>query len=379
MNIKNRFLIYLFLLFLPSTMPLHGCKTQENPGIENRGYLWLGLVAPLSGPLSSMGEYLLSGAQMAVDEANTRGGVRGRPVKLLIEDENDAKIPASSRLARDPRVLIIIGHLLERKFESARLMYQKAELPVLLPALSDENASMSDQNLFFRLSASNKDQARALARYSRKELELTRVYIIMEDSDQGRLLASAFQEAFKKTVTSLTMPDTPEGLETLISSLKSSKPEAVFLALPGVQAVCVSKALHDKNIQTILLGTDSLVFADTLNFINKFASRILLSLPYKLTGQTGAMKDFNEIYQSRYHQPPNRLAITGYDSVGLALKAIAQAGDSPRAIKDYLNSLNSAQNAFTGVAGDYFFNEKGRGGGPIFVVRLNEELLNSAP
>lgn len=356
-----------------------GCSNSETPTVEKRGYIYLGLVAPMTGPLSPMGEHLIKGAQIAVDLVNEAGGVKNRPVKLTLEDEADLDIPDHQRLARDPRTSVLIGHLLEQRFEPVRTLYQQAGIPVILPVLSGDNVSFSNGNTFFRLSASDQDQTAALAEYSRQELKPNRACVVHENSEHGRSLAQAFQKSFERNLDLLVMPDSSAGLKELTDKIKTIGPEAVFLAVTGPQAVSLAKALHEQDLKPILMGTRDLALTDVLWFMNKFSPRTLISLSYQAREPTEKMILFTDKFQAKHHQSPNWVAIAGFDAVGLALSAVEAAGDDPSAVRAYLTSLDSPRKAYQGAAGGYYFKEGGQGIGPIYITELNSELLNRAP
>ncbi|MBW2085271.1 MAG: amino acid ABC transporter substrate-binding protein, partial [Deltaproteobacteria bacterium] len=232
MNISQKktgpaFLILVFLLVC-----LAGCEKAQTPALKNRGYIYLGLVAPQSGPLKPYGENLIRGAQMAIDAVNAAGGIKGRPVKLRLEDEAQiADMPGSRRLARDPRVHVVIGHLLEHAFAASRPMYLKANLPVLLPVLSGDDISLSDKGLFFRLMTSDSAQAEALAEYAIGTLKMRRLLVIHEDSDYGRSLAQSFARALKQkktaSIKAIVFSNPEASREKLMIQATVSRPEAV--------------------------------------------------------------------------------------------------------------------------------------------------------
>ncbi|MBW2621771.1 MAG: amino acid ABC transporter substrate-binding protein, partial [Deltaproteobacteria bacterium] len=171
MGINSLRFYTLSLGILCLLIALIGCGNNEIPALENRGYVYIGLVIPRSGPLAEYGETIIRGAHLAVEAINEKGGVRSRPIKLLIRDEMDYKSdPGFGGLPKDPRVSVIIGHLLESAFQAARVPYLQSRHPVLLPFLSGDDVSRSGSGLFFRLIASDSAQARALAWFPRDTL-----------------------------------------------------------------------------------------------------------------------------------------------------------------------------------------------------------------
>ncbi len=381
-NRKIKYIIIFFIVFF--IISLAGCGRTEHSSLKKEGYLYLGLVVPLSGPLRPMGESVIRGAQLAVDAANTAGGIKGRPVKLRIEDETRiTDMPDSQRLARDPRVVLIIGHLLESAFEASRRLYLESGLPVLLPFLSGDEVSLSDRGLFFRLMASDSAQAEALANYAAGTMKMRRFLIVRDGSAYGSSLSQAFMKAMKRykkvsLKTIVYMDSTKRALASLREAA-ANKPEGVFLALDGRLAVSIVKTLSDQDARIVFLGTHALAFSDTAGFLSTLASHVFFSLPFDYRDNAPAGEKFTKAFKSCYHMLPNWLAVMANDAVNLGLEALAAAGDRPDRIREHLKSLDNPGKAFQGLAGNYYFGSKGRGIKPVFVTRLKPWLLNRLP
>ena len=145
-----------------------GCDDSSAPQpVEKTGYLYIGLVAPQSGPLEHLGRSLIRGAEMAVEAANAGRTASRRPVKLLIEDEAAlAKIPDKKRLANDPRVAIVAGHMMEKTLEQSANLYLSSGRPVLLPVISSDDAVALGRGWFYPMMPLDSEQAAALGRYA---------------------------------------------------------------------------------------------------------------------------------------------------------------------------------------------------------------------
>lgn len=353
---------------------LFGCAAEESPPPPRKGYLYLGLVLPQKGPLAALGRSLERGARMAVEAANARGGVRGRPVGLLVEDEiSGASRPARKRLARDPRVLVLIGHLLENALEAARPVYLRAGRPVLLPVLSADEVAATGKGLFFRLMPSDTAQARALGEYCAGELKARRVLVLKDPSVYGQVLAQAFVQGLGPEV------QVEQAVYPAAAQAGQARPEAVFLALSRREAVSAAQALSAAGLKTTLLGVHALAWADTVGFLKRYSARTFLSLPFGPEARTPQAEKFAADFQARYNRTPDWLAALAFDAAGLALAAIEEVGDRPEEIRAYLAGLNRPARAYQGLAGEYYFEAPGRGVGPVFIVRAGPALVSRLP
>ena len=105
----------LFYMFIGDT-------PQPASPIEKTGYLYVGLVAPSSGPAVEYGRAMIRGAEMAAEDFNASHRDGQRPVKLIFENEA-ALESGSPQLVRDNRVAMVVGHLTERSLAAVRDEY----------------------------------------------------------------------------------------------------------------------------------------------------------------------------------------------------------------------------------------------------------------
>ena len=360
------------------------CQKDEIPPLKNRGYIYFGLVVPRSGPLVKNGEAIVRGAELAVEAINKTGGIKTRPVKLLIRDEMEYKTdPGFGGLANDPRVTMTIGHLLERAFEPARALYLRAKHPVLLPFLSGDDVSRSGSGLFFRLLSSDSDQIRGLAEYAHDSLKADSYLVVHSQSEYSLKLAREFAEFAgveqSAIVKSVEAPEKTADVRGLMSIMKKMKPDIVFLAVNGRLAVSILKVIAESKIKTTVMGTQVLGSADVVSFLTHLSLSAYLSLPKNRNKIDPDSEKFYENYQARYRLAPNWLAVLARDAVYLAREAVNRAGDRPEMVRNYLTSLDNTEKAFQGLSGSLHFEPEGQGIRPVTIVKVTPALINNLP
>lgn len=364
-------------------MTLMACTTESPaPAPREAGYRYIGLIVPQNGPLAPLGESLKIGAEMAVAAANAPLDKHQRPFRLLVEDET-ATIPDASRLAADPRVLIMVGHTTERSLETMTRLYLKTGRPVLLPMIADDRAMELGEGLFYRVGPSYADQAQALARYALDRLAAKTAAVVRHDSRFSRLLSETFIQTWKSAdrqeVREIVSPGTPSSGNPWWAPLVEYKPDVTFLALPTIPAVEVIQALNGAKVKTNFLGSLALAHADVVALMARQSSPAFLSLPLPLDETREDRAAFLKQFDSQHHHPPDWGTVLGYDTTRLALAALAQAGDNPEAVKPFLDQLSSPQQAYRGLVGDYWFRAKGQGQAPVNVVPVNSALMDRVP
>jgi len=361
---------------------VRGLRPAPPPPPEKKGPLYIGLAAPQSGPLKNIGQSLVIGGETAVaaaaEEART-----DRPFKLLIEDEAAAGgLPDKKRLAGDPRLAMVVGHLTEGGLEKARPLYLQSARPLLLPVLSGDGAATAGQGWFYQLMPSDSMQAEALAGFARSRLQARRGLVIREDSESGRLLAEAFAKAFQTGEAKVEIkvyPDNPEELLESATFAAEFKPEAVFLAVHGRPAVFLAQALVQAGWKTTLLGTHALALSDIIPLLERLSEKTFVSLPFDPFNPNQKLAEFTKTFQEEHHRFPDWLTVQSFDAVSLAVQALVKAGDQPEAVKNYLDGINGPGQAYHGLTGDYYFKDGGRGVRPVYIVRADQSLLGRVP
>ena len=103
----------------------------------------IGMIVPMTGPIAESGRYAIQGAKLAIEEINKAGGVLGRPLELVIEDDqstNPSTILAFTKLVGDKDIVAFLGPTRSTQIQSIAPSVQEAENPVMIgstdPALT---------------------------------------------------------------------------------------------------------------------------------------------------------------------------------------------------------------------------------------------------
>ena len=102
----------------------------------------VGVAAPLSGPRRPSGEMLVRALRLKAEKINAAGGVRGRRIELLVQDDEgtaEGARQAAVKLTADRRVLAVIGHYDSEPAAAAVPVYTHAHVPAFLPSIGDSD------------------------------------------------------------------------------------------------------------------------------------------------------------------------------------------------------------------------------------------------
>ena len=322
------------------------------------------LAAPFTGPLASFGEGMKNGALLKAQEINAQGGINGRKVAVVLEDELcDPKEAATvaTKLAGDPEISVVVGHLCSSASLASLPIYKEAKLPAISPASTNITLGKSSP-YYFRNVYKDDFQGLFLAKYAKHIKDYKKVAIFYEMNDYSMGLMKAFMDQAKmsgirilgkEAYTAETTDFKPQ-----LTKFKMMKPDAIFIpgyAPQGTLIISQAKSLGMKNVD--FLGADGL--DDNLMLKNPDAEGLFVTTPFIPDKAGPKAAGFIEAYRKKYGIDPNWFAANTYDAVGIAAAAIAAAGQDREKIREYLASLNTKAKAYDGVAGKTYFDKNG--------------------
>jgi branched-chain amino acid transport system substrate-binding protein len=326
------------------------------------GPLEIGLAGPLS---QARGVAMQHGAQLAVDQINARGGVRGRRLRLKLADDSaseDAAVRVAQALYDNPTVVAVVGHLTSDASIVAAQVYGGGTQPVTMISPSASSPDVSGISRYaFRICPSDSRHGAALARFAWQTLLARRAGILFTSDTYGRGLRRAFAADFARmggTVVEADpyVPTTPS-LEPYLSRMRQVGIDVLVLAADRWEA---ERALHQVRalgFRWAVIGGDALVGIETAGAL---AEGIWISSAY-LPDRAG---DKNSTFVADYGRAypgerPDHRAASAYDVVNLLAQAISAAGPSRRAVRDYVARVGRGVPAFDGVTARIAFDEAG--------------------
>jgi branched-chain amino acid transport system substrate-binding protein len=303
-------------------------------------------------------------AQLAAREINAGGGIRGRPLELVFADDS-ASDSIAARVARrlrdDPRVVAVVGHLTSVATLAALPIYTAGDRPLVLISPSASSPELSGASpFFFRVCPSDLAHGPRLARFVRQELRAKRAGIIYLNDEYGRGLRRTFATEFVRLGGTLVAEDpaltTTRSLEPYLSRLRASGGvDVLVLAVERRSAELALREMAGLGVRWPVAGGDALT-----GIGGPWAEGVHVSTAYLPDGRGARNAAFVEAYARAFpgRLPDHRGAGT-YDVVRLLASAIEAAGTDPRAIRDRLARVGTADPAFEGVTGTIAFDGQG--------------------
>lgn len=328
-----------------------GCGALSACGSRSQAVV-IGTAGPFREAYATMVRHAV---EMAVEETNARGGIDGRPVRVLaVDDEGDGvKAGAVARaFYENPEVVGVVGHANSGGMVGAAPEYDQGLVAVVPSATSPEIAGISPW--VFRVTVNDSVNGANLARYAAR-LGARRVVVLYENNVYGRDLAQAFLAAYPgKPIGVDPIAGDGSKVEPFISYYRQIQPDLVFVAGTEPSGRALLREALRQGFRTQWLAGDGWpgVAADTAA-----AEGALIATPVRLD-QDDAGRRFAREFQTRYGVTPDANAAMAYDAAMLLIKAIETVGPDRAAIRDYMAKVKGDA-AFRGVTGEIRFRPDG--------------------
>ena len=304
--------------------------------------LKIGTIMSTSGPVSHFGSQCRDAIQMAVDEFNAKGGVLGKQVELLVED--DEKNPEKTmnsliKLATKDKVKVIIGALTSDCTLAITKEAQQRGILLFTPT-STSDAVTDAGDLIFRSCFKDSFQGEVMAQYAVETLGATKAAVLYDmNNDYSTGLTKSFEGTFAAlggaVVASEAYAGGDKDFNAQITKIKAVDPDVLFLPDYYNTVALITKQVRNQGLDVTMLGPDG--WDELVGQAGEEAVGGYYCNHYSPDADDPDVVEFVRKYKERYNLTPNALAALGYDAAYIVLEAIERAGtDDPQTLKEAL-------------------------------------------
>jgi len=326
--------------------------------------LKVGMIAPLTGPAAEEGRYNVQGAELAAEEVNKTGGVLGRPVELVIEDDqttNSGVVLAFTKLAGDKDIPAFIGPIRSTSVHAMAPDVQRLGKPVMIGGTDPQLTHMGNPWLF-RFRPNDAYSARVIADYGVNTLGKKKWAIVYSTDAFGTsgmkklvedLKGMDVEPALVRGYTNNSQDFTP-----VVLAVKQSGAVVMSTYMPSPPDLAIfARQLRQLGVNIAWVGSPSTVTPTAL----KLAGPALYG-SYAVSDfaadSSPAAKEFATKYEANYKSAADHLGAQGYDAVHVLALAIDNAKSlEPQKIREAILSVKG----YPGAEGTYNFDQNGDG------------------
>ena len=366
----------LFALFLITTLLISFACERRGNGTNGvgTGPIVVGYYGDLSGRTSSFGQSTKNGAEMAADEINKAGGINGRTVQIVVEDDQGEPNKAAtvvSKLINQDKVIAVLGEVASSNSLAAAPKAQEAKVPMISPS-STNPAVTQVGDYIFRVCFIDPFQGEVMAKFAANNLKAKRAAILYDfNSDYSRGLYAFFKKSFTglggEIVSEKSYTQGDRDFSGQLTAIRSANPDVIYV--PGYygEVGVISNQTKQLGIKAPLLGGDGWDAPQLWQLGGASLNGNYISNHYSVDDPSPAIQKFVADYKARYSISPDALAALGYDSMKVLADAIKRAGSTENVkLRDAIAQTKD----FAGVTGKITIDKDRNAVKPAVVLKL---------
>ncbi len=361
--------------FLVLTAALAACAGGDQSADE----ILIGEYGSLTGTTATFGISTKNGIEMATEAINAAGGLLGKQVRIIVEDDQGRPEEAQtvvSKLINSDRVVALLGEVASSNSLAAAPVAQQNRIPMISP--SSTNPAVTEVGDFiFRVCFIDPFQGFVMAKFAANTLQFTNVAILRDiKSDYSVGLADVFIQNFTTLGGTIASDESYSGGDTdfsaQLTALKATNPQAIFVPGYYTEVGLIARQAKALGIQAPLLGGDGWDSPDLIEIGGEALEGSYFSNHYSVDDPSPAIQKFVTDYRAKYGETPDALAGLGYDAAMVLFDAIKRAGTTePQALRDAI----AATRNFAGVTGTTTLDEHRNAVKPAVVLQIKDAKL----
>ncbi len=295
----------------------------------------LGVAGSFSGDLASYGIPTLRAIELVVKERNAKGGVLGRDVVILAEDDvckPEIATNSATKLISNG-VHVVVGHICSGATKAALGIYKDGKKIVVSPSATNPDLTQSgDYPNFFRTIASDDTQAKLEVDFAVNKLKLKKLAVLHDKGDYGKGLAEfakRFIDQSGQAEVVLYEGVTPGAVDysAVVQKLKRSEAEGLIFGGYHPEASKVVMQLRKKGMNAIFISDDGVKDDTFIKVAGKYAEGIYATGPMDVSKNPLAIAA-SEAHKQAYGNDPGAFFLNAYAAALAILNAIERAGST---------------------------------------------------
>lgn len=292
--------------------------------LAQTGPVRIGVVTPLSGTYAGIGQQVKWGLDLAAAQINAAGGVAGRKLELIYEDEEANPAVATQKaekLFQVNKVDFLTGTVNSGStLAVGQVAERNGKLIATTVSFSDSITTDKCSPNVFRVNARAGMQSAALAEWLAKEKPQANVFYLGPDYEMGRSTVAAFKAAAEakgaKTVGEVYAPLDNKDYSPFFGQVRSSRPAVIYTSVAGNDTVRLFTQMAEfglaRNVQ--IVGASGTVTSQNLAAIGKAADGFVTGVGYSPNIDSAENKKFVAEFEAATKSKPD---LYGADSYGV--------------------------------------------------------------
>jgi branched-chain amino acid transport system substrate-binding protein len=376
---------------------IYAGAARDIPDPKDLKEVRIGFLGPIAKQADQVyGLRMLHGAQMAIDEANARGGYGGKPFRLMVHDDYSnwqfgaeggeerptdsaiwgAPLDESVKMIYNEKVWAIFGSISSESTHMVLRLVLKAETPLVNSASTDPTVPETYIPWYFTDIQDDRVQAYTLARRVFTELGLKRAALLRVNNRYGRMAAEKFRVASVRlghpvVIEQKYLPGDTDYTRQL-RIIRDSRVDAIVLWGDEPEAAGILKQMRAMGMKQRVFGAHRTLGDDLVAQAGPAADGFEALYPYDPSRSDPRWLAFQQRYRARFGEMPDQFAALAYDAMNMLLDSICKAGLNRARIQDALDQVYQ----YDGVTGHMVFDPNNKNVSPMFLGTVHDGTIS---
>lgn len=330
---------------------------------------------PLTGPNAQYGADWKKGFDLAIEEIDNAGGIKGRKLEYVFEDtQADPKqsVTVAQKFVADPKIIVEVGDFASSASMAASPIYQRAGL-VQFGFTNSHPDFTKGGDYMWSTSVTQADASPVLADFAAKDLGLKKVAVLHQESDWGKSSADLFAAHAKDIGLDVVanegyLPDEKDFKSTL-TRVSATKPDGVVLFSYETDGALIAQQLAQTDLKVPIVGGASLHSTEYTKLGGKAVEGSFILAEFDPNDTRPEVQTFVKAYKAKYgaDAEPEFFAAHAYDAIKVVAAAIELGGPTRQGVRDSLPKLKDVPSV---IYGKITFNPETRRVSKPFYVNM---------
>lgn len=360
--------------------PAAPAATAAKPAASGGGEITLGFTPPITGASAAEGALQIKAIKLALKQINDAGGVNGKKINLIMEDNqssNPGALAALQKQVEQNKVLALVGSVKSTQIQAMSDAVKSYGVPMMIGG-TNATLTKTGNPWLFRVRPDDSIAAAAMVKYIKEDLKLTKVGILHDTDAFGTGGADLVEQGCKESGLTVVRREKyttkDKDFTAQLLALKNAGAQVMVVYGTNPEDVAVIQRMYRQlGSPYKYVGSPSSGMKDCLNLSKENAEGLIAIADY-VPGASDVSKKYGEDYKKEYNENFDPTSAWTYDGLNILANAIKQGGEDRAKIRDAI----LATKGYKGVLGTFSFTPNGDGLSEVSVVEIQKNAWSAS-
>lgn len=338
-----------------------GCKSGTDTAFQET--IGIAVPVPMTGRFTEFGQDLINAARLAIDEQNARGGVKGRQLVLVTEDDKGDPMDAvtvAHRVVQNRNVIGIMGHLNSGTMLAASPIYAEAGIPVVMPVPTNPRITQQGFDNLFRIPITDDLQGAAAYEFLASKADKMSLAIVHNRETYGRGIAEEFRKTQEadgaKALLFEGVTSGDQDYRPVIGRIRALRASGVFFGGEYADAARFIRQAREQGLEVPIVMGDGCFNTEIATIAGDAVRNCFIANIAPINAPDERAQEFYDAFRSR-HGRIIAYAPLGYVATRILIDAIEKSPELTR--EAVRNTLGDPEYAYDSILGRFTFAPNG--------------------